>query len=148
MMTNRSFYFRSYAGGFTILEVMFGALILGMMAASCLMALRVVMSQVETVRNNTLASQVLQSEMENLRLMRWIDIRGFRDGEFTIGEDFKGTPADNFESRMYVRDIEPELRQVSLEVEWTGLNGATSVRRYSTYFARNGLSDYDYRAFR
>jgi prepilin-type N-terminal cleavage/methylation domain-containing protein len=137
----------SLAGGFTLVEVMMAVLVLGLVVSSCLVTLRVVFSQIEAVRNNTLASQILQSEMENLRLRSWTFIKSLENGDFEMDEEFANTPAKGFQRRRYVFDVNEGLREMTLEVQWTALNGTTSTRRYSTYFARNGLNDYYYRAF-
>jgi prepilin-type N-terminal cleavage/methylation domain-containing protein len=133
--------------GFTLVEVMMAVFVLGLVVSSCLMALRVMFGQIEVVRNSTLAAQVLQSEMENLRLRNWVFIRSLTDGEFLMDAEFGGTPARSFQRHRYVRDVHEDLREMILEVQWTGTNGVTSTRRYSTYFAREGLNDYYYRTF-
>lgn len=138
---------RMKAGGFTIVEVMVAVLVLGLVISACLMTLRVVFFQVETIRNNTLASQILQSEMENLRLRSWSFIKDLENGEFQMDEELASTPAHAFKRRRFVYDLHEDLRELVLEVEWTGIGGTTSTRRYATCFARDGLNDYYYRAF-
>lgn len=138
---------KSSRSGFTLIEGMIGVFLLSVTVAACLMSLRVMFLQMENVRNNSLASQILQSEIENLRLLDWAKVAVLESGEFDMDEEFADTHARDFERRLIVREMHPNLREVTLEVEWTGVGGAVSARRYVTYFSRNGLHDYDYRAF-
>jgi len=135
-------------GGFTLAEAMIGVMILGLTLASCLMSVRVMFHQAENVRYNGLASQVLQSEMENLRLMNWAQIQTLTTGTFEMDEEYHDSPAQAFVRQRIVTEITPDLRQITLTVEWTGQNGVTSTRLYSTFFSRHGLNDYYYRSFR
>jgi len=105
----------------------------------------------ENARLTTLAGQVLQSEMETLRLKNWTQISALPTPEaFTA--DSTIVTAD-FKKLTCVRTIanaptgSGTIKKITLEVSWTSMGGATVTRRYMSYFAENGLNDYYYRTF-
>jgi type II secretory pathway pseudopilin PulG len=132
--------------GFTLLEVGVAATVLSLTVASSLVALRMGFAMIETARNNGLAAQILQSEMENLRLKGWNEIQNLRDGSFPIESAFEATVAQHFTVGRKVADANPTLRQITLEVSWTGARGQALSRSYTSFFSQNGLNDYYYRA--
>ena len=133
--------------GYSLVEVIVAVMVLGLVVGSSIMSLRMGFSLVETSRYNTLSSQILQSEMENLRLQNWQQISSLTTGPFEMESTFKDTTARNFTTTREVLDVNPDLRRIALQVEWVAHNGSTATRRYVTYFSRNGLNDYYYRSF-
>lgn len=135
-------------GGFTLAEIAIATMVMGLVMVSAMMGLRMGFALIETARHNTLASQILQSEMENLRLMNWSELASLGDGEFEKDESFQGTQAERFVTNRSVEELSISFRRITLEVEWEAFNGATLSRRYVTFFSKDGLNDYYYRSFR
>lgn len=134
-------------GGFSLIEVAFAIVVLSLVVASSLMAMRMGFSMIEAARDNTLASQILQSEMENLRLKNWEQISELTDGTFDIEEGFSETVANRFVCGRTVTQSKSGLREIALDVEWQNSRGQTINRQYVSFFSKSGLNDYYYRAF-
>lgn len=139
---------RRRSAGFTLAEIAIATMVIGLVMASSMTGLRMGFALIETARYNTLASQILQSEMENLRLKNWSDIAALQDGNFEMDPSFQGTQAEKFTTTRSVEDVSTSLCKITLEVQWAAFNGATLSRRYVTFFSKDGLNDYYYRSFR
>ncbi len=134
-------------GAFTLVEVVIAMVILTLTVASSLIAMRTGFSIIESARDNTLASQILQSEMENLRLKSWEKLVVLPDGEFDLEDGFMETVGHRFVCLRTVNKAKPNLIEITLRVEWKSVGGRTMSREYSTFFSKSGLNDYYYRAF-
>jgi hypothetical protein len=104
----------------------------------------------DVARNITLSSQVLQSEMERLRLMDWTDINALSGTSsvdlstvFTDDADL----AARFTLTRTVSDVTGkvgQMKEILLQCSWTGMDGRSLTRSFRTYYAKNGLYDYYY----
>ena len=137
------------------------------MLASCVMIMAIVtslttlqfgMRSVDTARSMTLASQIMQSEMEIIRLQNWAQITAL-DGTHEVSASTtittgSGTTLDatltNIASgfRCY-RTVEAisgraDIRRIALQITWLGVDGRSHQLSYETRYAKNGLSDYFY----
>lgn len=138
---------RNRSSGYSLIEVLIAVGVLGLTIASSLMAMRSGFSMVETARDNTLASQILQSEMENLRLRNWAYISQLETGPFQMESSFQQSPASGrFRCVRLVAAPNGLFREISLEVRWRSNNGVEMTRRYVTFFSKEGLNDYYYRS--
>lgn len=106
--------------------------------------------QIDTARNITLSSQVLQSEMERLRLMNWADISALT-GTSTVDLTTVFTDDTDLASRFTltrtVADLSGrvgEMKTITLVCGWTTINGRALSRQFTTYYTKNGLYDYYY----
>lgn len=134
---------------FTLVEVLLAVLILGMVIVSSILLLRMGFGMIETARDQTLASQFLQSEMETLRLKNWTEISQLPATEdFTIDSDFDETAAERFACTRLVEDARPgvDVKTITIRAEWTTSNGVQRELLYSTRMAKDGLNDYYYRS--
>ena len=79
--------------GFTLIEVMMATFVLVLIFLSTLAAIQQGFSMLDTARNTTLAGQVIQSEIEDLRLRPWISMpaSGTIDLAASIGEGLSQT---------------------------------------------------------
>src|ERR1044071_4324040 len=57
--------------GFTILEVSMATFVMGFGIATAIVAMQSGFKTIDVARGTTIASQILQSEMERLRLLSW-----------------------------------------------------------------------------
>src|SRR5687767_13562685 len=62
---------RAQVHAFTIVEVMMAASVMVLAISSSLIVLQQALRAVDTARYTTLAGQILQSQMEKLRLLNW-----------------------------------------------------------------------------
>lgn len=138
---------RQNKGGFTLIEICIAGAVLGLTVASSVVAMGIGFTMIESARDNALAAQILQSEMENLRLKSWEQLTVLDDGEFVMEESFKETAADRFTCLRIVDDTQANLWEITLRVEWNTSMGREVSVQYSSFFSKTGLNDYYYRAF-
>lgn len=116
---------------------------------------------IESARDTTRVSQVIQSQIEELRTMTWEDLQDLisTDTSLQFVPNYKtlalsGQFAEEFGDRYQLRRGvyfenragEDQIAAI-VEVTWTRANGGTKKQSYYTRFTRNGLNDYYYRAF-
>jgi type II secretory pathway pseudopilin PulG len=153
---------------FTLIEVAVSTVILALCIATSITTLQFGIRSVDTARNMTLASQIMQSQMEILRLQNWSQIvalqqvqidAGFPTTPITVeAEEWIGTGtatplddtltelAENFNCTRLVTDISgrSDIKLITLNVAWNGVDGRAHSLSYQTRYAKNGLSDYFY----
>lgn len=155
----------SSTSGFTILEVAMASFVLALGIVTSITALQFGMRQVDTARNMTLAGQIMQSEMEILRLQNWAQIDALQaaqspstspatidpatsitSGSATPLDATLTTIANRFACTRYVEDVsgKPNMKRITLNVSWNGVDGRPHALRFETRYAKNGLSDYFY----
>lgn len=101
---------------------------------------------IEDARMSTLASQVLQSEMENLRLKNWSEVDALpSEGGFAVDTTLDTAASHRFVCVRRVTDNGTDMKQVVLTVSWTTNAGIPRNRSYMTYISKGGLNDYFYR---
>ncbi|MGH8021202.1 MAG: type IV pilus modification PilV family protein [Opitutaceae bacterium] len=134
--------------GFTLVEVMTAMTVLILVLVSCIAAITIGFRLLEDARLNTLASQVLQSEMENLRLKNWAQISSLPASEpFAPETTLNAGSFQKFSCMRTITDVRTDMKQVELTLTWTSMQGRSTTRTYATYVARGGLNDYYYRKF-
>lgn len=104
----------------------------------------------DVARSTTLSSQILQSEMERLRLMSWTDIAAL-PGSATVDLSTVITTSSAITSKFTLTrtmaDVSGkagEMKEITLSVSFTTLDGRTLSRSFRTYYTNNGLYDYFY----
>lgn len=133
--------------GFTLVEVMVAMSILMLVFVSSIAGMTISFRVLEDARMNTLASQILQSEMENIRLKNWTQISALpADATFTVESSLNTTSFQQFSCSRAVRTLNSDLKIVEVAVSWESMDGRVHDRRYVTVVGRNGLNDYFYRS--
>lgn len=123
--------------------------------ASGLIAMQAGLKTLDVARGTTLASQLLQSEMENLRLQSWSDIEaqeGTNEVDLTVllsDQPAAHAVADGFDFVVTrtVQDVagrEGDMMELILRASWKTIDGRTLNRSFRTIYTRNGLYDYYY----
>lgn len=110
--------------------------------------------QLDVARSTTLASQVLQSEMERLRLMSWAQIETLREaptngesGNIDLVSVFTTDVAlaARFSARRTITQvIASEMNEIVLSVTWRTIDGREQTRSFRTRYTKDGLYDYYY----
>jgi len=136
--------------GFTIFEVTMATFVMAMGISTSIVGITAGFKQLDVARNITLSSQVLQSEMERLRLMNWTDIAALT-GSSTVDLESVFTDdealAERFTLLRTVGDVTGkvgEMKEITLQCSWTGIDNRTLSRQFTTYYTKNGLYDYYY----
>ena len=98
----------------------------------------------------TLASQVLQSEMERIRLMDWGDLHALQGQQnVDLATVFTANTAitSRFTLVRTVSDVTAkvgEMKMIVLQATWTTTSGRSVSRSFTNYYTKNGLYDYYY----
>lgn len=144
----------AFAPGFTIAEVMMASFVMIFGIASAIIVLQSGLRALDTARNTTLASQLIQSEMERIRLLSWGAVNALpASASIEVGEIL---PTDlpsisELRSRFAItRDVSDvtgragDMKEIDITVTWTGVDGQRHTRTSTTHYSREGLYAYYY----
>ena len=140
----------------TMAEVLIAATLLAFVIMSSLTALSQAYAFTHHARMITLAGQIVQSVMEDLRLRNFNDLKNYaaqsQPVDFSstlVSERFSSSFTQGFALSGHfttmVASAPPQIGKISvtLTVTWTE-RGSTFSRVLLTYFTERGLSDYYY----
>ncbi len=148
--------------GFTIIEVALAAFVLALGIVSAIVALQAGYKFIDVARDSTLASQILQSEIERIRLLSWAKVCALpavQDnvdlGSMYLDDDDRSPAAialaAKFTSRFKVkREVKPDearptsVRIITVSVRWTSYFERPYERKFVATYVQNGLYDYYY----
>ena len=141
---------RRRRGGFTILEVTMATFVLALGIATSIVAIQSGLKFIDVARDTTLASQILQSEIERIRMMSWTSVTALpARAEVSLSDMFSSSEA--LARRFTVtRTVESDaarpsdVRLFTLSVTWRAVDGRTQTRSFQAKYIRNGLYDYFY----
>lgn len=127
------------------------------MAAVAIMALVITTSitvlqrgflTLDTARNLAIAGQIMQSELEKMRLNDWATVSAYPAGPTTLTIDnvFTSNSAigNRFTLQRTMSTPKTEFLQITLTITWNSVDGRTISRSYTTYYGHYGLYDYFY----
>jgi Tfp pilus assembly protein PilV len=144
---------------FTIAEVVMSTFVLSLGIATSIIALQSGFKQIDVARGTTLASQIIQSEMERLRMMPWSKTTPASVvdsiSELPASETFDGATyfSNNPEltgkysiTRTVTADATrpTEVVNIVVSVRWRSYDLRWHQRSFSSIYAKNGLYDYYY----
>jgi Tfp pilus assembly protein PilV len=151
--------------GFTIVEVSMATFVMAFGIATSIVAMQTGFKTIDVARGTTIASQILQSEMERLRLMSWTAITGLSTATDTAAPVPAGSPAgvEVFDGSTYftsnpglagkytiTRTVEADSARpddvfnITISVRWQSYDLRWHTRSFRTMYAKNGLYDYYY----
>jgi Tfp pilus assembly protein PilV len=157
--------------GFTVVEVMMATFVMALGISTSIVALQSGYQALDTARNTTLAAQIIQSELERIRLLPWSTTSTITDAQGNTVlkpsvSSLSGTPdnpttvplssifpsgttttqlANRFTIRRVVTDVADrnnEIKAITMTVTWKGIDGLDHTRTSTTQYAKNGLYDY------
>jgi type II secretory pathway pseudopilin PulG len=148
-------------GGFTIVEVMVAASVMVLALSSSIIVLQQGLRALDTARYSTLAGQILQSQMEKLRLLTWTQLTNTTSGPVaytTFTPDLSSTESAQInrftaggqvgKCAMSIVDADgvfgATMKKITLTATWTGMDGRSHSLSYITYYGKNGISDFFY----
>lgn len=134
--------------GFTLIEVAMTVFVLALAITTAITTLQRAFSNLDTARNISTASTILQTEMENERLFTWAKLT---DSTYqpTLGAAYLRNPqvAGRFtlsRSTAFLPGRTNLTLQVTLTVQWRNYDGRSLSRSFTTYFTQDGLNDFFY----
>ena len=135
---------RRLAAAFTLVEVMVASFVLIFGIVTAITTLQRGQQAVDTARNLALATQLMQSELERLRLKSWSQLETLQNsGVATVTLDSSaGAAAARFTCTRTITDLRTDIKEIVLATEWRGYDGRLHTARLITRYGKNGLSDY------
>jgi hypothetical protein len=125
----------------SLIEVMAGAMVLVLVFISTFTVIQTGFEMVDVSRNTGLAGQILQSEIEDIRLKNWANLPADGTTDITLPIAFNAV-ASRFAATRTVSSVNSDMKKVTVQVTWTAYTGRTHTRRYETYYTKGGLNDY------
>ena len=139
---------RGPRAAFTIVEVMIAAGVMALVLSSAVTTMQSAFMALDAARNVTSAGQIMQSELEKMRLKDWSVVNAYAAGPTTVTIDssFTSNPAigTRFALTRTVADVHTDMKSITLTIAWKSYDGRPYSRSYQTYYGRNGLYDYFY----
>lgn len=134
--------------GFTVLEVMLAAAVLAFGIVTAITTLQRGLQAIDTARNYTYAAQLMQGELEQLRLKNWSQLETLQAaGPAQVAFDPAASSARTaFQCVRTVTSPKADLKEILLISTWRGYDGRAHTVRLITRYAKNGLYDYFYTA--
>lgn len=131
---------------------MIAATVMALAITTSLIVLQRAFVALDFARKVTLAGQVMQSELEKMRLEDWATIAAYApetDLTGSVGSVFAGSAAitNTFTLVRRVGDVRADMKQITLTISWKTFDGRAFSRSYTTYYGRNGLYDYFYNSY-
>jgi hypothetical protein len=139
------------------MEVMMATLVMAFGISSAIIALQTGFKSLDVARDSTLASQIMQSEIERLRLWPWnnpttvavdsiselpasesVSLATMFASNAALAAKFSVVRSVNGDS------MRPDVRYITISVTWNSYDGRTHTRSFTTMYAKNGLYDYYY----
>lgn len=135
--------------GFTILEVAFASFVMAFGICTSIITMQWGFRNIDVARGNTLASQILQSEIERLRLMSFGAISALPATQTVdLSTMFTSNPAlaarFTVTRSVSIDAARPDVRYLTVNVQWNSTDGKPHSRTFTTMYAKNGLYDYYY----
>ncbi|MDO8541399.1 MAG: hypothetical protein Q7S40_13250 [Opitutaceae bacterium] len=146
------------ASGFTIIEVALATFVMAFGIATSIIALQMGFRAIDVARDGTLASQIMQSEIERLRLWPWnntstsaVDsICELPASEPVSMSSMFTTSAAIAAKYVVTRTVTADtarpgdVKYITITVTWHSYDGRAHTRTFTTMYAKNGLYDYYY----
>lgn len=129
---------------FSLVEVTVASSVLMLAMAGTITAVKSSLSTVSQARHLGAASQLMQSELERLRLNNWSQLQAIQDSGDTRIVIPAVPQGSNLTCFRNIRDVRDGLKEITLEARWGGSLDRAQTARLVTRYARDGLNDYFY----
>jgi Tfp pilus assembly protein PilV len=141
---------RASRAGFTIIELVLATFTLTMGIGTAIIGMQSGFRHLDLARGTTIAAQIIQSEMERIRMMSWSGVsalpaKDIFDGalNFTTSSRVAGKYSV---TRIRVADATrpTEVAHIDISVTWKTYDGRSHTRSFNSIYTKNGLYDYYY----
>lgn len=131
---------------FTLVEVMVASVIFGMVIAGGFAGVKMGFEIVDNSQHYTRVSQILQTQVESLRSLSWIELIELDDNEeIDISSQFSPEYYNNYTVRRRIYVESATMRRVEIAVAYETQGGRPISLKYITFFTEGGVNDYFYR---
>ncbi|MCF7687114.1 MAG: response regulator [Cephaloticoccus sp.] len=136
------------SSGFSLIEVMLAAIILVLGITTAITTLQRGLLAVDSARNYSYAAQLMQSELERLRLKNWSQLQALQSSGTTAvtTDDTAGSARTAITCNYSITDVKSDMKEITLISNWRGLDGRPHTARLITRYSKRGLYDYFYTA--
>lgn len=132
--------------GFTLVEVMMASVIILVVLLAGFGALIQGNRLIEVSRDETRVSQVLQSEIEELRSYDWATLIALNaESTYAPNSSFTDSYSTRFTVKRKISTRSSLQKRVTMQVSWTDNKGTAHMREYITLISKDGLYDFYYR---
>jgi prepilin-type N-terminal cleavage/methylation domain-containing protein len=125
--------------GFTLVEVVVGLGIFALVIASFFQAFSQGFMILESTRDLNRVTQVMQTQVENLRGVVWVD---FEKQVGTNKVDVTLAAVKSFKMEQSIVADKAGHYQATLVATWTDSRGRNHTKTFVTWFSKNGLNNY------
>lgn len=132
------------AAAFSLVEVMVASCVLMLGISGALVTLQRSLDTIAQARQLDTASQLMQTELERLRLLNWSQLQGLQESGRTEVAAPSGGDFARFTCERQIRDLRDGMKEITLVASWGGLDGRAHSARLVTRYSRSGLNDYFY----
>ncbi len=139
----RTFSSRRLAA-FTLVEVMVASTVLVFGIVTAITTSQRGLQALDTARNLTAASQVMQSEMERIRLLNWAQLGALQQSGATDVPAETAAGLARITCTRDIADLKTDMKQITLTAVWRGYDGRDHTARLITRYGKSGLNDYFY----
>ena len=132
--------------GSTLVEVMMSSIIILVVLLAGFGALIQGNRLIEVSRDETRVSQVLQSEIEELRSYDWATLIALNaESTYAPSSSFTDAYSARFTIKRKISTRSSLQKRVTMQVSWTDNRGTSHMREYITLISKDGLYDFYYR---
>lgn len=129
---------------FSLVEVMVASCVLMLGVSGALVTLQRSLGSIAQARQLDVASQLMQTELERLRLLNWNQLESLQK----LADPRIDVPAHGdfarFTCERSITDLREGMKEITLVASWGGLDGRAHSARLVTRYSRSGLNDYFY----
>ena len=101
---------------------------------------------VDAARGVTYAAEMMQSELEKMRMLNWTTVSAYPSTAttVTINSSFTGNASigNRFTLTRTATTVRSGMLMITLTISWRGYDASLHRRSYVTYYGQNGLYDY------
>ncbi|MBC8009076.1 MAG: prepilin-type N-terminal cleavage/methylation domain-containing protein [Burkholderiales bacterium] len=130
--------------GFSLVEVLLASTVLMVGISGALVTLQRSIDSIAQARQLDAASQLMQTELERLRLLNWNQLQSLQDSGRTSVAVPPGGDFARFSCERRIRDLRDGMKEITLVASWGGLDGRAYNASLVTRYGRSGLNDYFY----
>ncbi len=124
----------------TLLELMVAASVVLVGVVGLIQALTIGSTLLETSRNQTVAGQIMQHEINQMRLLSWSQIASLTTASDLPPDAQFSEVASDFTWARTVTIEATDMRKIKLDVTWISkVTGRSHTRSTETYLSKNGL---------
>lgn len=129
---------------FSLVEVMMAGMVFMLAIIGSLGVVKHGLLALDSARRLPVASQVMQSELERLRLSDWGLLSGLAEKEELDLRRSRAPEGMRLKCVREVRTVKDGLLEVTLTATWGGVDGRDQIARMRTQFSRTGSHDHYY----